>query len=216
MTGPTPPPEDATVPSQPAGGPTYGSTGWAAADPGPWQAPGWGAANAGWTPPGAVPPPAVPPPAAESPRRSGTVVLVLVALAGLLVGAVGAGVVMSAVFLSSAREMGEEMAAGVGEEIVSSLEESMAESMEAFGGALMPEMTVGSAGPVEQFPPVEPGELGPDPVLDAYAQNCFGGDLQACDDLFYESAPMSGYENYGSTCGGRVKQMTVYACTELD
>jgi hypothetical protein len=212
MTGSTPPPtEGARVPSQPTGQPMYGSTGWAAAAPGPGQAPGWGAPATAWTPPGAVPPPA-----AESPRRSGTVVLVLVALAGLLVGAVGAGLVMSAVFLASARDMGEEMADGVGEEIVSSLEESLAESMEGFGGALMPAATVGSGGPVEQFPPVEPGELGPDPVLDVYAQNCFGGDLQACDDLYYESPPMSGYEDYGSTCGGRVKPLTVYACTELD
>jgi hypothetical protein len=73
-----------------------------------------------------------------------------------------------------------------------------------------------AGGPCRRPPRSRPDVPGPDPVLDAYAQNCFGGDLQACDDLYYESAPMSGYENDGSTCGGRVKQMTVYACTELD
>ena len=61
-----------------------------------------------------------------------------------------------------------------------------------------------------------PGELGPDPVLDEYAQECFAGELQACDDLYYESPPLSAYEEYGSTCGGRVKIYTVPYCTELD
>jgi hypothetical protein len=36
-----------------------------------------------------------------------------------------------------------------------------------------------------------PSGARPDPVLDVYAQSCFLGDLQACDDLMYESAPLS-------------------------
>jgi hypothetical protein len=71
-------------------------------------------------------------------------------------------------------------------------------------------------GPVEQFPPVEPGELGPDPVLDDYAASCFEGDLQACDDLLFESAPLSEYEPYAPSCGGRVEQYLVAACTDLE
>jgi hypothetical protein len=63
---------------------------------------------------------------------------------------------------------------------------------------------------------VPPQGLGPDPVLDGYAQQCFAGDFQACDDLFFESPPLSAYEEYASTCGGRVKIYTVPYCTELD
>jgi hypothetical protein len=57
---------------------------------------------------------------------------------------------------------------------------------------------------------------GPDPVLDAYAQACFEGDYQACDDLFFESPPLSDYEEYGGSCGGRIKANSVMACSELD
>jgi hypothetical protein len=53
-------------------------------------------------------------------------------------------------------------------------------------------------------------------VLDAYAGSCFDGELQACDDLFYESPPMSAYEEYGVTCGGRVKQFAVMSRTDLE
>jgi hypothetical protein len=75
---------------------------------------------------------------------------------------------------------------------------------------------MGPGGPVEQFPAVEPGDLGPDPVLEAYAGSCFAGELQACDDLFYEAPPLSDYEEYGSTCGGRVKAYVAMSCTELE
>jgi hypothetical protein len=70
--------------------------------------------------------------------------------------------------------------------------------------------------PVKGHPTIAPGELGPDPVLDAYAQGRFGGDLQACDDLFFESPPMSAYEEYAATCGIRVTQFAVMVCTDLE
>jgi hypothetical protein len=70
--------------------------------------------------------------------------------------------------------------------------------------------------PVKGDPTIAPGELGPDPVLDAYAPGCFGGDLLACDDLFFESPPMSASEEYVATCGIRVEQFAVMACTELE
>ena len=155
------------------------------------------------------------PPAAPAPRRRATGP-VLLALAGAAVGAAVAALVVSAVFLAGAREMAQEAGTAVGESIATAMSKggdiySWGYEDEA-GGVLgtydMP--------PVEQFPAVAPGALGPDPVLDAYAQSCFAGDLQACDDLFYESPPMSGYEEYGTTCAGRVKQYAVEYCTDLD
>ncbi len=49
-----------------------------------------------------------------------------------------------------------------------------------------------------------------------YAADCFNGTFQACDDLLYESPPLSEYEDYAITCGGRVKQWDVMACTDLE
>jgi len=213
MSTPPQPPADGPFAAHPAGG--YGSGSWSVADPGLPPGPSWPAGSAWtspgtpWTPPGAAPP-------AASAGRSRTVALVLVALAGLLVGAVCSWLVASAAFLSSARDIGQEMAAGVGEEIGDSISDGMAGAMEDVGGTLLPEDLDMGLGPVEQSPPVEPGALGPDPVLDGYAQSCFDGELQACDDLFYESAPLSEYERYASTCAGRVKPYVVYACTDLD
>ncbi len=48
-----------------------------------------------------------------------------------------------------------------------------------------------------------PDGLGDDPVLDQYAQSCYDGDMQACDDLYDQSAQDSIYEVYGGTCAGR-------------
>lgn len=64
-------------------------------------------------------------------------------------------------------------------------------------------------------PPSAPAGLGDDPGLDGYAQRCHDGLLSACDDLYQLSEPMSGYEQYGLTCGGRVKPLEVDACTDL-
>ena len=48
-----------------------------------------------------------------------------------------------------------------------------------------------------------PDGLGDDPVLNQYAQSCYDGDMQACDDLYNESEVDSVYETYGGTCAGR-------------
>ena len=40
--------------------------------------------------------------------------------------------------------------------------------------------------------------------------------LRSCDDLHVEAPPLSRYEQYGGTCGGRVELGSVHACTELD
>jgi len=52
-------------------------------------------------------------------------------------------------------------------------------------------------------PGQQPGDLGDDEALDALADDCFGGDLPACDRLFFESDVASDYEAYGDSCGGR-------------
>ncbi len=95
------------------------------------------------------------------------------------------------------------------------MEQSMEDAMAFAEEGIMGEGMEDPMGPVEQFPPVEPGDLGPDPVLNTYAEDCFAGELQACDDLYYEAPPMSEYESYATTCGGRVKEYAVTACTEL-
>ena len=48
-----------------------------------------------------------------------------------------------------------------------------------------------------------PTGLGTDPTMDALAQSCFAGDMQACDDLYYQSPIGSAYEAYGTSCAGR-------------
>lgn len=95
------------------------------------------------------------------------------------------------------------------------------QALEDFGGSFegmfgMPGMSGMPVEDVEPFPPVPPEAHGPDPVLDGYSRQCFEGDLPACDDLMYESTPMSDYEEYATTCGGRVKAFAVYSCTELE
>jgi hypothetical protein len=39
--------------------------------------------------------------------------------------------------------------------------------------------------------------------MDQYAQQCYDGNMEACDDLFRESPIDSAYESYGGTCAGR-------------
>jgi hypothetical protein len=160
---------------------------------GPPPTPSW--MRGGPPPPG----PALPSPG-QRPRTAADrpLVLVLVALASLLVGGVGGGIAML-LFLSGAQDPGW----GLGEEF--------AQSEDGPGPG-------GETGyrPVDQFPPTAPGALGDDPTLDAHASDCFDGDLAACDTLYFEAPPMSDYEEYAITCGGRVKAWAVVSCTELD
>ena len=166
--------------------------------------------------PGAVPPPRRPggrrraPPGRCWSRRPPRAVLVL--------GAAVAATVTVLVLSARADDVGRELGAGIGRRWARRRSSQMDQMMDDFA-TMDPYASSGgylSAGPVEQFPPVDPGQLGPDPVLDGYAAECFAGDLQACDDLFFESPPLSAYEEYASTCGGRVKLYTVPFCTELD
>ncbi|MGY2064407.1 hypothetical protein [Blastococcus sp. SYSU DS0619] len=208
--GGTPSPPEQAVPGWPAP-----DAGWAA--PGAQPVPDW-AATTSWQPAGPAPAPAPTAPAGRSRR-----VVAGAALGGLAVGAVAAAFLVSAVFVGSAEDIGramaEELTPGLAEGIREGLAEGTQDQMDSAMGML--EEGMGwyggmPAGTVEQFPPVAPGDLGPDQTLDAYAQGCFDGDLQSCDDLMYESPPLSGYEEYASTCGGRVKAYTVMVCTELE
>ena len=70
----------------------------------------------------------------------------------------------------------------------------------------LPEMRCGGASGRE------PTGLGEDAALNALAQDCFSGDMQACDDLF-DSAPIgSPYMAYGNTCAGRQEPHTFNYC----
>jgi hypothetical protein len=182
-----------------------------------WTAPAAPSWTPGWAPPGQAPAPV----AAPEPQRTahGPLVLGGVALAGLLAGAVGSAFLVTAVFVGSAEDIGREIGTAMGSQMSEDLARTMADVTESllvdpYGvdeGAVP-----GAFGPVEEFPPVAPEALGPDPVLNEYAQSCFEGDLQACDDLMYGSAPLSAYEDYAITCGGRVKVYAVLACTDLE
>jgi hypothetical protein len=126
------------------------------------------------------------------------------------VGTVGGVFIFAAVFAGSAEAIGEGIGRGMVAGMVAGEEEvysSMSE--EDFGWAAEPPDPSDISAPVAPVP-------GPDPVLNAYAQGCFEGDYQACDDLYFESPPMSDYEEYGGSCGGRVKVYSVMTCTDLD
>ena len=58
-----------------------------------------------------------------------------------------------------------------------------------------------------------PVDLGDDPALDALADDCFGGDFAACDQLFFDSEANSAYEAYGDSCGGRNEPAGL--CTDI-
>jgi hypothetical protein len=169
----------------------------------------------GWTPwgtwdPAAGRPAAVPVPPVPAPAPSRVLPAALLA-GGVVVGLLLAAVVGALVLRGAADDVGR----AAGEAMGASMGASMAEALHG-GAATEYQGNGGILGPVEQSEPVPPADLGPDPVLDAYAQGCFDGDLQSCDDLFVESPPLSPYEEYAGTCGGRVKAWTVPYCTDLD
>jgi hypothetical protein len=180
----------------------------------PWSGP----PAPSWAPPWEPPAAPVPPVTAAAPARAGDrLVLALVAAGAALAGALGAGILVTVVLLTGGKAIGKEIAATLGPAVEDGVQDGAAPSMEG-ATALGGEGTAvyGPEEPVQQFPAVEPGELGPDPVLNTYAGSCFAGELQACDDLYYEAPPLSDYEEYGSTCGGRVKAYSVMSCTELE
>lgn len=59
--------------------------------------------------------------------------------------------------------------------------------------------------------PVEPEDFG-DAEFNRLAQQCFDGNLGACDDLFFQTPIDSAGEDYGSTCGGRLTDGVSGSC----
>jgi hypothetical protein len=127
-----------------------------------------------------------------------------VVAAGLVVAVVLGALVVSASADDLGRAIGESSAGAVAGQLASD---------EGYGWSAYPPEDLA---PVEQSAPVAPGDLGEDPTLDGYADACFDGDLQSCDDLYSDSEPLSDYEHYALTCGGRVKAFDVYLCADLD
>lgn len=73
---------------------------------------------------------------------------------------------------------------------------------ETYGGCV----ELYDSAPDAELPPGEdPGDLGDDPALDDLTQRCFEGEMQACDQLYFQSPLGSDYETYGATCGGRTE-----------
>ncbi len=64
--------------------------------------------------------------------------------------------------------------------------------------------------------PVPPEGLGGDAALDALAESCYVGDMEACDTLYADAESGSAYENYGDTCAGRQPANTGSFCTALE
>ena len=60
----------------------------------------------------------------------------------------------------------------------------------------------------------EARDYGDDPALDALWDACAGGDMAACDDLYFEAPGGSEYEEFADTCGGRTDGGTL--CRESD
>jgi len=61
-------------------------------------------------------------------------------------------------------------------------------------------------------PTLEPVGLGTDAELDALAAECYGGDMEACDELYDQSDPGTPYRQYGDTCAGRQAEDTGVWC----
>ncbi len=62
----------------------------------------------------------------------------------------------------------------------------------------------------------EPFGYGDDAELDALYDDCQGGDLVACDDLYYASPIDSDYEFFGATCGGRSDEISGFCADPLE
>lgn len=210
MSQPHPPASDPAGPWGTAPAPAS-SQGWPQPTGGEWEVrtPTWQPG-----PPMAQPPPTPP----ARPGRSTLFLIGLAALLGTLAGAVGAAFLVANVVVDGAdigAEIAEEMESAMRDGIADGMADGMRESIgdleELYGG-----MYDQPAEDVEQFPPAPFEGTGSDPEFDGYAQECFEGDLGTCDELLWDSPPMSDYEDYASTCGGRVKPFAVYSCTELE
>lgn len=58
-----------------------------------------------------------------------------------------------------------------------------------------------------------PGDIAPE--FAGLAQACFEGDMESCDQLFFDTPPDSPDEAYGDTCAGRIPEGTGVECTTV-
>ncbi len=75
---------------------------------------------------------------------------------------------------------------------------------------------VDAMAPPSMSPPADWAVIGDDEGLDAYAERCHDGQLDACDELYHLSEDGSDYEYYALTCGGRVQPREVTWCIDLE
>ena len=59
-----------------------------------------------------------------------------------------------------------------------------------------------------------PDDLGDDATLDDLADQCFAGDMAACDDLYIAADVGTAYLTYGDTCAGRQPEHTTVPCVD--
>jgi hypothetical protein len=69
-------------------------------------------------------------------------------------------------------------------------------------GGFDPDLDPGPDPSLDAGPPAPPPSG--DPALDPLAQDCYQGNMDACDALFLRSEIGSPYEDYGFSCGGRL------------
>lgn len=177
--------------------PTQQQPGWGAPPPGGQPSGGWGAPPPGAPPSGGfgAPPPGggfggpTKPPGNNQPLIIVIVVLVVAALAGV------------AFLLTSGGDDDDDTASsttlGTGDEGTDPGETTLPSISVPDVTVTVPDIGSDEAGPPE--PP--PG--GGDATLTGLADDCYNGDMQACDDLFLQTEAGSELEDYGDTCGKR-------------
>lgn len=69
------------------------------------------------------------------------------------------------------------------------------------------------AGPASD-PPLDNEEAESDPELVELANSCAGGDMAACDDLYFGTDIGGDLEEYGATCGGRLDDKVYGGCEQ--
>ena len=72
------------------------------------------------------------------------------------------------------------------------------------------EIGIGEPVPPEDYIP-EYGSVG---ALDDGADACYAGDYDACDQLYFQADPGSGYRDYGDSCAGQQNTGTGVLCTD--
>ncbi len=70
-------------------------------------------------------------------------------------------------------------------------------------------------GPGEPVDPPAPGDRDHDPQFAGLAGDCRDGDMTACDALYFQTPIGDSYETYGSTCGGRLDELTSGGCVAV-